>query len=272
MREFDGAGAMVTGAGDGIGRALARRLSERGASVAVVDIEGAAALRTADEIRAAGGHATAHRCDVSDRVAVRDLVQEVQEAHGTVRILCNNAGVSHFAPVAYMNDGDWDWVLAVNLQATIVGIAAFLPGMLACGRDAHILNTASTAGLAAPLGQGLAAYAVSKSGVVALSEVLDDELRDTRVRVSLLCPGATRTTIYASERRRPADFGAPSRTSPPRTPADGAMTAERVADIALRGMEDDQLYIPCDPATRSRVDARFAAIAAGYDWLERACR
>jgi short-subunit dehydrogenase len=191
--------AVVTGAGSGIGRSLAILLAERGALVHAADIDEASAQAVAAEIRAAGGRAQAHAVDVADPGAVGRLADLVFAA-GPVDLLFNNAGIGLAGELTDTTLKDWQRLIDVNLMGVVHGLHAFLPRLLAQDRAAHIVNTASMAGLVPAA--GLAAYSATKAAVVGLTDALDIELRDTGVWVSALCPGVINTAIVAASTMR----------------------------------------------------------------------
>ncbi|HEY5357575.1 MAG TPA: SDR family NAD(P)-dependent oxidoreductase [Streptosporangiaceae bacterium] len=155
---LSGKTAVVTGAGSGIGRSLATLLAQRGAVVHAADVNGDSAVAR-----------------LADR-AFQD---------GPVHLLFNNAGIGHAGSVADTPLGDWRRLIDVNLMGVVHGLHAFLPRLLAQDGPAHIVDTASMAGLVPAA--GLSAYSATKAAVVALSDALDVELAGTRVRVSALC-------------------------------------------------------------------------------------
>ena len=191
--------AVVTGAGSGIGRSLAILLAERGALVHAADIDEASVQAVAGEIRAAGGGAQAHAVDVADPDAVGRLADLVFAA-GPVDLLFNNAGIGLAGEITDTTLSDWRRLIDVNLMGVVHGLHAFLPRLLAQDRPAHIVNTASMAGLVPAAGLG--AYSATKAAVVGLTDALDIELGDTQVRVSALCPGVINTAIVATSTMR----------------------------------------------------------------------
>lgn len=219
-RDLAGKTAVVTGAGSGIGRSLALLLAERDAVVHAADINQPAAEAVAGQIKDAGGRATAHAVDVADAGSVLGLADHVF-ATGPVDLLFNNAGIGLAGEVTETTLGDWRRLIDVNLMGVVHGLHAFLPRLLAQDPPAHIVNTASMAGLVPAA--GLAAYSASKAAVVGLTEALDIELRGTRVRVSAVCPGVINTPIvstsvmrgpWAARRARTEDLYARRGTSP----------------------------------------------------------
>ncbi|MCT2291770.1 SDR family oxidoreductase [Janibacter hoylei] len=183
---------MITGAASGIGAATAQRFAKHGAKVHVCDRN----TLGAEEVAAAiGNGAVAHTVDVSDPAAVEALAEAVFAEDGAVDVLHNNAGIGWSGPVEEMTLQEWEDLIGVNLMGVIYGTHAFLPRLLAQGRPAHIVNTASSAGLfPAPY---LSAYTASKFGVVGLSQALNVELAPRGVRVTAICPGAIDTPFVA---------------------------------------------------------------------------
>jgi len=189
--------AVITGAGSGLGRALALDLSGRGASVVVSDIDPASAEETAGLVRAQGTRAEVIPCDVTDRDAVFGLVDETERRLGGIDFLANNAGVAVGGPFDEISIEDWRWAVDINLWGVIYGCQAAVPKMKAQGRG-YILNVASAAGLLAP--PAMSAYNVTKAGVVSLSETLYAEYKSGGIQVTVLCPTFFKTNIIGSGR------------------------------------------------------------------------
>ena len=207
MQGLAGKVVVVTGAGSGIGRALAFALAGRGAVVAVADVDDTAAKATAESIVREGGAATPHWVDVSSEESVRALREAVVGAHRGVDILVNNAGIG--TPPTRATDlapGLLRRVMDVNFWGVVHGSLVFLPDLL--GRPAaNLVNVASNAALAGYSRQ--TSYCASKFAVRGFTEALRMELHGTPVRVTLVCPGATRTPIMShsplmDERQRAA--------------------------------------------------------------------
>jgi NAD(P)-dependent dehydrogenase (short-subunit alcohol dehydrogenase family) len=193
---FAGQVVVVTGAGSGIGREMALLFARLGAHVHCADINGASAGSVADEVKAASGSAAAHTVDCTDAAAVEALAETVFADGRGVDVLCNNAGIGHAGPIDETTLEDWQRVIAVNVMGVVHGIHSFVPRLLDQGRPAHIVNTASLAGLVAT--PQMAPYCSSKFAVVGMSESLDAELRDRGIRVTALCPGIIYTPIIAN--------------------------------------------------------------------------
>jgi NAD(P)-dependent dehydrogenase (short-subunit alcohol dehydrogenase family) len=202
-RPSQGASAVVTGAGSGIGAAFALELARRGGAVVCSDIDEAAAAQTAEVITDQGGKAVAIRCDVSQFEDVRELADQSQSWFGAApTLVINNAGVgAGGAPIGDVSLEDWRWTLGVNLWGPIHGCHVFTPILRGAEPPAPprgIINVASAAAFgAAP---GMAAYNVSKAGVLSLSETLAAELSGTGIKVTVLCPTFVKTNIVESGR------------------------------------------------------------------------
>jgi NAD(P)-dependent dehydrogenase (short-subunit alcohol dehydrogenase family) len=193
------AAAVITGAGSGIGAAFAVELAKRGGRVVCSDIDETAARATADAILADGGQATSLRCDVSQMDDVALLAKAAQDWFGGApTVVINNAGVGAGGlSIGEVSIDDWNWVLNVNLWGPIHGCHVFAPILREAGYGG-IINVASAAAFgAAP---GMAAYNVSKAGVLSLSETLAAELSGTGVNVTVLCPTFVKTNIVESGR------------------------------------------------------------------------
>ncbi|MGZ4511417.1 MAG: SDR family NAD(P)-dependent oxidoreductase [Mycobacterium sp.] len=244
-----GASAVVTGAGSGIGAAFAAELGRRGGAVVCSDIDEAAAQRTADVITEQGGKAVAIRCDVSRFEDVQALAEQSQAwFSGPPTLVINNAGVG--AGGAAIGDApldDWVWTLGINLWGPIHGCHVFTPILREAGRShapRGIINVASAAAFgAAP---GMAAYNVSKAGVLSLSETLAAELAGTAVRVTVLCPTFVKTNIVESGR-----ISEESSELANKLMRWTGFSAEKVARICLDAHDRGDLY--CMPQLDAKI-------------------
>lgn len=207
-QDLRGGTAVITGAGSGIGAALATELAEHGMRVVVADIDVTAAQRVATELAAQGLEARAVRVDITDPGSVEALAREAYGAYGSVELLCNNAGVLLFQSVLNATIGDWRWLSAVNVEGTLNCLHAFVPRMRAQTGWRHITNTASTHAYLPEAGE-TALYSATKQAIVTISRALRAELEPEGIGVTTVCPGQVSTMILGSQRHRPEAFGPP---------------------------------------------------------------
>src|SRR5262245_26251126 len=195
--------ALVTGAACGIGRALAEELGRRGAALVLADIDEEGLARAGAEAKAQGAQAEIAPADVARAEDVARLAKAALGAFGRVDLLFNNAGVAVAGPVHETKLDDWEWIVGVNLWGPIRLTHALLPQMIARG-SGHVVNTASLAGLVgAP---GMAAYSLTKFGLVGFSESLRLEVSGRGVDVTVVCPGYVRTDLVNATRYRSVGF------------------------------------------------------------------
>jgi NAD(P)-dependent dehydrogenase (short-subunit alcohol dehydrogenase family) len=270
MDDFAGRVAVITGAASGIGRGLARHAAREGMHVVLADVEPAALDDTVAEVSGLGADAVGVRTDVSREADVRALADVAYDRFGAVHLLCNNAGVFQAGVVWQRTQADWDWVMGVNVWGVLHGIRAFVPRMLDQGGDAHIVNTASMAGLISVAYSG--PYVVSKFAAAALTECLAHDLRaqESSIGVSCLVPGIVDTRIADSTRNRPDE--PPSEVTAPdhhfvanilkEQTSTGGRHPDEVAAIVFDAIRAGQFWIPTtdgyEPLVRGRYDALLA--------------
>jgi NAD(P)-dependent dehydrogenase (short-subunit alcohol dehydrogenase family) len=256
--------AVITGAGSGLGRALALDLATRGASLIVSDIVLPSAEETAELVRQQGARAEAVRCDVTDRDAVFALVDETEKRLGGIDFIANNAGVAVGGLFDEISIEDWRWAVDINLWGVIYGCQAAVPKMKAQGRG-YILNVASAAGLLAP--PAMSTYNVTKAGVVSLSETLYAEYKTQGIHVAVLCPTFFRTNIVDAGR------GATTNKEDAqiiRWMDRSKVQAPDVAKAAIDSVRDGKLYV--QPMRDGRIAWRLKRTSPQrfYDSMSRA--
>ena len=265
MQELQDRVAVVTGAASGIGRALAAACAGEGMRVVLADVEGLALDAAAHAIARTGARTIAVRTDVSKGEEVEALAVAAERAFGAVHLVCNNAGVSVSGLSWTHTAADWEWVLGVNLWGVIHGVRVFTPRLLALGAPAHLVNTASIAGLVS--GPGMAVYNVTKHGVVTLSESLYHELRllGAAVGVSVLCPAWVNTRIIDSARNRPAGLAETAPVLPGRDAMQqvarsllaGGLPPERVAALVVDAVRTNRFWVLPHPEWKAFVRTRM---------------
>ncbi len=194
MTDFYGKSGLVTGAGSGIGRAIALELAHRGAAVAVLDVDEVAAVKTAEIITAAGGRALPLKSDISDEDSVREAIATTVDAHGDLHVAVNNAAIpSTGQDLAAMTAAAWERVIAVNLTGTFFSMKYEIPRMRSAGGGA-IVNVASNGGLYAI--EHAPAYVAGKHGVVGLTKAAAVDYAREGIRINAVAPALTRTAMF----------------------------------------------------------------------------
>jgi NAD(P)-dependent dehydrogenase (short-subunit alcohol dehydrogenase family) len=260
LQTFEGRTAVITGAGSGIGRALAVRCGEEGMHVVAADVEQGALDET---VKLVGGDAVGVVCDVASSSSVDALADAAYEAFGAVHLLCNNAGVFQAGVLWERTIPDWEWVLGVNVWGIIHGIRSFVPRMIAQGGEGHVVNTSSLAGLVSNAYSG--PYNVSKFAALGLSESLAHDLKATgsSIGASVLVPGSVNTRISDSHRNRPESLaegtGAEDAAFVDQALANMTSTGidpAKVADLVLDAARTGQFVIPTSPGYDEQIRVR----------------
>ena len=274
MKDVAGRTAFVTGAGSGIGLGIATALSQAGAKVMLCDIEEEALAKAVEGLKTrTNADVDGVRADVSLKEELQAAADATVARYGKIHILVNNAGVGGGGSYGEWTDAGWNWTLGVNLMSVVWGIEIFGPLIEAHGEGGQIVSTASVAGL---ISGGNPIYAVSKYGVVALSEGLRTVLAPRGIGVSVLCPGVIRTQIMNSRRNVPQRFAGAVGTPPAEGPRAELVKAfqERinngidplyVGELVREAIENDWPYIFTDTEFEPVIDNRFAAIKQGFD-------
>ena len=260
MKSFDNKVAAITGAGSGIGRALAVALAAKGCHLALCDVDEAGLEETKRQTAALGVRVTSEAVDVANREAVYAWADRVAKEHGRVNLIFNNAGVAVASTVEKMSYGDFEWLMGVNFWGVVHGTKAFLPHLKARG-EGHVINVSSVFGLAGIPSQS--AYNTAKFAVRGFTESLRQELDMLGYGVSASCvhPGGIKTRIAKSARMNESigDLGLGSADAQTREKFERGFitTAQRAAETILSGVQRNQRRILVGP------DARV------YDWLVR---
>ncbi|WP_250464848.1 SDR family oxidoreductase [Caballeronia sp. GAFFF2] len=270
MDRFEGKVAVITGAASGFGREFALKGAALGMKLVLADIDAAALDATVTSLRERGAEVRGVRTDVSNAADVDALARATLDAFGGAHLLFNNAGVGAGGFIWESSANDWQWVFGVNVMGVANGIRAFTPIMLAQNEPAHIVNTASVAGLLAAPAMGV--YNASKHAVVAMTETLYHDLRLARasVGVSLLCPAFVPTGIADSERARPgALVNDEEMTASQKLAArqlakaveHGKLSARDVAELTFDAIRANRFYVVTHPNIMPSVQLRLDDIA-----------
>jgi len=256
---------------------MAHEFARAGMAIAALDIDEAAARRTADALTEAGATAAAVSIDVGDPTSIRDAAAQVDEILGGCDLLCANVGVQQFGSIDRLTDDDWTWILGVNVHGTIRTVAAFLPLLRARQGWRHIALTASTSYFIP--GVRLGAYATSKFAVVGFGETLRLELADEGIGVTIVFPAGMITRhLESSASARPAALGE-SITLPDDIEAmlasrttdmtDDLATPEEAARHLLPQLLANEPYVITHGDVRAEYEVRRAEIDRAFNRMER---
>ncbi|MFE5700759.1 SDR family NAD(P)-dependent oxidoreductase [Rhodococcus koreensis] len=267
MESLHGRVAVITGAAGGIGEALGTVLSASGMKLVLADIDVEGLIAARDRLAGAGAEVIAVPTDVTSEKSVTRLKDSALEHFGSVHVLCNNAGVTVTGAAWTIPVSAWERVLSVNLIGAINGIRAFVP-VLRNNDEGHVVNTASMAGLTSAA--GLAPYSVSKHGVVALSEAVYKELllEDSRIGVSVVCPGAVATAMPASVTgaalgdQGPVDRAIASAVD---ESLKTAISPMRVAESIKVAILQEKFWVLTHPSRANSIVRRARGIVAGIN-------
>jgi len=273
MKNLTNKVAFVTGASAGIGYALAEALGRAGMRVMLAGINEQKLDAALEKLRSAGVTAERVQCDVASRASVQNAALTTIAKFGKVHVVCNNAGVATFGPIAKSTRKDWEFTMNVNFWGVVNGVQTFVPRLIAQGQGGHVVNTASMAGLVGM--RWLGVYCASKFAVVGLTESLFVELRDQGIGASVLCPMIVQTNINENSlRMRPAELRNPPGTDLPQTGGDapplvgGTVEPEELARRVVRAIERRELYILTHPEQREILKRRGGRLDAAFNVWE----
>jgi NAD(P)-dependent dehydrogenase (short-subunit alcohol dehydrogenase family) len=232
--------AVITGAGSGIGQAMARRFASEGARILAADLNGGSAQETAHMIQGEGGTCEAFTVDVIQPDQVRKMIEQAIASFDQIDILCNNAGIGSTTGVVDCEPEEWDRVMTVNAKSVYLGCKYALPHMLQRGKGV-IINTASVAGMIGIPKR--ASYCASKGAVIALTRQIAIEYVGQGIRVNCLCPGTVDSPWVERLLQQTDDREAARKALEARQPMGRLGTPEEVAGAALYLASDDAAFI-----------------------------
>ncbi|MFW9823944.1 MAG: SDR family NAD(P)-dependent oxidoreductase [Candidatus Thorarchaeota archaeon] len=269
MEEFEDKVAVITGAASGIGFGIAKRAVKEGMKVVIADIEANALTKAERKLSTLESNVLSVVTDVSKLKDVQKLAEKTVDTFGQVHLLFNNAGVAKRDVLWDFTLADWKWIISVNLWGVIHGLVTFLPILRQQDMESRIVNTASIAGLTTYTLNGI--YGPVKHAIVAISETLNHELRvvNSKIKVSVLCPGAVLTNLGTSERNRPDELKNPESeildyksriqkflernpefktitTEFGKETMQRGISGEKAGDIVFEAIKDDAFYILTD--------------------------
>ncbi|HLF31486.1 MAG TPA: SDR family NAD(P)-dependent oxidoreductase [Xanthomonadales bacterium] len=267
MTQVSGKVAFITGGGSGVGLGQAKVFAQAGCKIAIADVRKDHLDEAMEYFGSVDAEVMPVQLDIADRQAYARAADAVESKLGAVSLLFNTAGVSVFGPLQNATLEDWQWQLDVNLWGVINGIQTFLPRMLARGDDCHIINTASMSAFVSLASTGI--YCTTKMALRGLTECLQMDLKDTRVKVSLLCPGAVNSNIHESLLTRPKHLentgyyrADPEVFARLKKIIEVGMEPETLARYVLNGVENDALYILPYPEFRQTLEDIHAEVMA----------
>jgi NAD(P)-dependent dehydrogenase (short-subunit alcohol dehydrogenase family) len=262
MRKFVEKRVVITGAGSGLGRALALRFARERWRIAIADINVERAEETLAEVRRAGGDGFVERCDVGRDQDLDTLARRVEKEWSGLDVLINNAGISAAGSVVATPLEDWEAVININLLGVVRGCRVFVP-MLLSQKSGHVVNIASFAAIASP--PGMASYNVVKAGVLSLSESLRAEVFDEGVDVTVACPAFFRTNLLESFRGPDPSV----KSTVTRFMERASVTADDVANDIYQATMEGRFLIISHPEARWQYRVKRAAPEYFYREIRR---
>ena len=240
MQDFTNKVAAITGAASGMGRALALSLAKQGCHVAISDVD-SDGLHETESLIKSGVKVSCHVLDVSNKLEVKNYASAVEQQHGKVNMIFNNAGVSVTDTAEHMSLEDFEWLMNINFWGVVYGTRAFLP-FLREQQEAHIINTSSIFGTIALPSQS--AYNASKFAVRGYTYSVRQELADTHIGVSCVQPGGVKTNIVANSRFVPSDNESPTKEEfVEKFETLAGLTSEQAAEQILNGVRKNKAQI-----------------------------
>jgi NADP-dependent 3-hydroxy acid dehydrogenase YdfG len=261
MKNVEGKTAFITGGASGAGFGMAKVFSENGMKVVIADIRRDSLERAVEKFNN-NPNIHAVELDVTDREAFARAADESERVFGKVHIVCNNAGINLFVPIEECTYNDWDWVMGVNFGGVVNGLQTFIPRIRKHDEGGHIVNTASMAAFLPAASASI--YTAAKFGVRGISEALRLSLYKYNIGVSVFCPGLINSTIYESEKIRPAKLSSPENTAKNQKFMDKlpeihkfGMDPEEVGEKVLAGIKKNSMYIFSHPEFKEEMKELF---------------
>jgi NAD(P)-dependent dehydrogenase (short-subunit alcohol dehydrogenase family) len=286
LKKFKNKVAVITGAGSGIGFALAQRCGKEGMKVVLADIDEKFLRKAERKMKRIEADAITVKTDVGKVNDIENLLKITLETYGAVHLLVNNAGIGNTKYTWNYSLKDWEYQLGVNLWGVINGVRIFTPIMLKQDEECHIVNVSSMEGLVSGSATGGAVYGVSKHGVISLSETLrtDLDMKGSKVKVSVVCPGFVNTRILFGDTHRPEIYQNLPDEQIEDTRGDdyisrmvsnvedaldqtSIMPSEEAADIIFKGIKEEKFYILThkDELMKGLVKERFDEILKEFE-------
>jgi len=271
MENLEGKTAFITGGANGIGLAMAKAFLAEGMNVAIADVDEEALADAEAVLRGSNAEVRTYQLDVTDRAQYASVADQVEADLGPVHLVCNNAGVYRGGAMDSVTFEDWDWVMGVNVGGVINGVQTWIQRIKGHGQGGHIVNTASMAGMVTSPGLGV--YNTSKFAVVGLSEALREDLAESGIGVSVLCPGMVHTRILDSERTRPesltpedegAEAAAQAHSEVMHMAMNAGIPAEEVAQLVVDGVRQNLMYLFPHPELKASTELRVQAILDAF--------
>ena len=260
MNDFESKVAVITGGASGIGLALARALIKRGGKVIIVDINIDKLEKAATDL---GPNAIAISCNVANLDSVKELSEKAWTIYDQIDLLFNNAGViGKSASIVNTDSRDFKWVMDVNVGGVWNGCHVFGKRFIEQGSPAHIINTGSENSIGIP-NPNIAPYTASKHAILAISDVLREELPDF-IGVSILCPGVINTSLGTAVNHRPTEYGGVSEIYEGGDLSSG-MNPNDIAEHTLDAILRSDFYIFTHPHVREFADIRHKEISKTFD-------
>ena len=269
MQSFKDKAVVITGGTSGIGLSLAKALASEGAQVLIAGMDQQKAEERASELQNNGLQVFGVRCDVSNPEEVESLADTAFTKFGQVHVLINNAGVGQVGPLHEVSEGDWNWIMDVNLKGVFLVSKVFIKRMLEQDDDALIVNTGSETCFGLP-GTALGSmfpYVSSKHGLLGLTDMMMRDYSDQGIRVCLLCPGPVATDIWDAGRSRQDHYGGEKKADPKlgETFLALGMNPDDVAQMTLDGIRRGDEIIITHTHIRDMIDQRYARLSAAMD-------